>query len=188
MNRMLHLLAVCFFAIQFATAQSTLQQAIVGKWTRTLVSTDEHSGTNETQRSVREFAPNGILAETVVYEEEVRDNNDEIVVFSFISTIEGKWVCNGNDIVIEYSNRTLNVEHLSTSFPEHDNAVQGHLRKAFEKRNKTQIKNYLSTIKNVLKGYYKHNSGSALKNVEIHGDTMTATMGKEIVAFNKEDL
>ncbi len=186
MNKTLHLLVICFLTLQFAAAQTPLQHAIAGKWTRTLVTTDEQSGTNETQRSVRKFVPDGTLAETVVYEEEVRDNNDEIVVFSFLSSIEGKWAINGNDILIVYNCKTLKVEHLGTSFPEHDDAVQGSLRRAFEKRNKVQIKNYLSTIRNVLKGYYKHNSGSALRDVEIHGNTMTATMGKEIVAFSRE--
>ncbi len=164
-----------------------LADSLLGTWQRILVTTDETTGTQETQTVLRTFAPDHALTETVVYEQRVRWMNDETVLLRFRSTVSGQWVANGRDVLLRYFHRTLEVRYEDVSFPDHDVAVQGELRHAFEKKNGKYLRNYVDTMRNVLRNYFRRNSGSAILDVAFQGQQFTATLGDEVVAFQRVD-
>lgn len=164
---------------------ATLPDSLVGTWERVLVTVDEGTGTEETQTVWRTFDVNHGLKESVLYEQRVRWTDDETVVLRFRSTISGQWVTNGRDVLLRYVPRTLLVNYEGVRFPDHDDAVQKELQKAFERKNGTYLRNYVRTMKNVLRNYFRRNSGSAFVDVNMQSRQFTATLGNEIVAFQR---
>ena len=162
-----------------------VSDSIVGTWQRTLITTDEGTGTEETQTVLRTFAAPHALTETVVYEQRVQWTDDETVLLRFRSTISGQWMANGRDVLLRYVPNTLEVRYEGVSFPDHDVALQTELRRAFERKNAKYLRNYQRTMKNVLRNYFRRNSGSAILDIAFQGRQFTATLGKEVVAFQR---
>lgn len=159
--------------------------SITGTWQRVLVTTDEGTGTQETQTVLRTFEAPHTLIETVIYEQRVHWTDDETVLLRFRSTINGQWVANGRDVLLRYVPNTLEVKYEGVTFPEHDAALQAELRRAFEKKNARYLRNYQRTMKNVLRNYFRRNSGSAIIDIAFQGRQFTATLGDETIAFQR---
>ncbi|MBP3227788.1 MAG: hypothetical protein J6M53_03265 [Bacteroidaceae bacterium] len=162
-----------------------LSDGLIGSWRRTVTTTDETTGTVETQASVRTFADGHRYTETVDYEERLRWADDETVVLRFHSEVAGQWVVSGQDVLLRYKPSTLRVTYEGVSFPDRAAALQPELRAAFERKQRTNLRNYIATMRNVLRGYYKRNSGSALAGVTLQGRQFTATLSNETVAFQR---
>ena len=173
------------FSLLLSIFSSAVPDSIIGTWQRTLVTTDESTETEETQIVLRTFAEPHVLTETVVYEQRVQWTDDETVLLRFRSAISGQWVANGRDILLNYLPNTLEVWYEGVAFPDHDAALQVELRRIFEKKNAKYLRNYQRTMKNVLRNYFRRNSGSAILDVEFQGQQFTAKLGKELVAFQR---
>ncbi len=164
----------------------TVADSIIGTWQRELITTDESTGTEEKQTALHTFAEGHTLNEAIVYEQKVRWTDDEVVVLRFCGTVTGQWVANGRDILLRYVYRTLDVRYEGCMFPEHDAALQPQLKQTFEKKNAKYLRNYVRTMRNVLRNYYRRNSGRALMDVAFQSPwQFTATLGQETVTFKR---
>ncbi|MBQ7634854.1 MAG: hypothetical protein IJS89_04710 [Bacteroidaceae bacterium] len=173
-------------AILLSLFTPAVPDSITGSWQRVLVTTDVGTGTEETQTVVRTFKPGHDLTETVIYEQRVLWDDDEAVVLRFRSSVSGQWVANGRDLLLRYLHRTLRVDYEGATFPDRAAEVQGSLRHAFEKKNKSYLRNYVSTMRNVLRNYFRRNSGAAMRDLHFQGPhQFTATLGQETIAFTR---
>ena len=163
----------------------TLADSIVGTWQRTLVTSDASTDTEETQTISRTFNADGSLHESVVYQQRVVWTDTETVVLQFRSDIQGDWFVDGRNVLVNYNPKSLSVHYEGVSFPDRDAALQASLRAAFQKKNSKYVRNYVKTMVNVLRTYFKRNSGTALADVAFQGRQFTATLGQEIVAFQR---
>lgn len=158
---------------------------LLGSWMRTVSTEDDVSGTRETQESVRTLQAGGLLRETVTYTEAVTTPEGEAVELVMKGSVEGNWFVEAGDLIVGYKTKTLAVELSDLRFPLHDEALWPQLRQAWYARNRNAMRNYLSTFRNALRIYYRRNSGRALRDVEVRGATLTATMGDETVSFTR---
>ena len=161
-------------------------QHILGTWVRVVESYDRQSGTEEKQFTYRTFSKDAKLFEKVIYEQHLRTAEDEKLVLSFECKVEGSWkMYESQDILLHYRYRHVEAKHIGTFFPDHAEEVQAELGKAFMAKNRREIENYVKTMQNILKQYYKRNDGTLIREVSIVGNTMTAILGNEPVSMLK---
>lgn len=174
-----------FFAYIQPICSQTRADSVAGTWLRNVETTNEASGTKEIQYVQRAFAADGVLTETVIYEENVTSPEGEAVTLFLRCHIKGSWalINNERDILINYKPATLHVVLNDIRFPLRADDLQNDLRASFLKKNHHIMKNYTRTMQNVLKTFYKNNDNSIFKDISLTNTQMTATLGNETVYF-----
>lgn len=156
-----------FFLCSFWTISLAVAQNIIGTWFYASLPRQGAGDMQEVQRTMRTFAADGLLCDTIYYDEHVLSTTGDTYVMTFRATIQGKWRWQGEHLLLDYSPRTLAVTYEGTSFPERDAQVQALLRAEIEDSMKIVISQQLAMMQRGLRRYYTDSPSRYLRSVSV---------------------